>query len=95
MKNVQVRGGYVLHIGNMEGTLKVGDQVKLLLDEVGQGQMEVEHYITDLIFRGVLRFTKICKQFLMFQITPRVFRIRGELKNCKPFAIFVRGNSAL
>lgn len=34
MKNVQVRGGYVLHIGNVEGTLRVGDKVKCLVDGV-------------------------------------------------------------
>ena len=34
MKNVQVRGGYVLHIGNIEGTLQVGDKVKLFVDQV-------------------------------------------------------------
>ncbi len=34
MKNVQVRGGYVLHIGNIEGTLKVGDTLKLFIDQV-------------------------------------------------------------
>ncbi|XP_013389030.1 alanine--tRNA ligase, cytoplasmic [Lingula anatina] len=33
VKNVQVRGGYVLHIGSVEGTLKVGDSVKLAIDE--------------------------------------------------------------
>lgn len=32
MNNVQVRGGYVLHIGRLEGTLKVGDTVKLHVD---------------------------------------------------------------
>ncbi|KAK3908980.1 Alanine--tRNA ligase, cytoplasmic [Frankliniella fusca] len=32
VKNVQVRGGYVLHIGSVEGTLKVGDSVTLHLD---------------------------------------------------------------
>lgn len=34
MKNTQVRGGYVLHVGTVYGTLKVGDQVTLRLDEV-------------------------------------------------------------
>ena len=34
VKNVQVRGGYVLHIGTAEGLFKVGDTVKLMLDEV-------------------------------------------------------------
>lgn len=34
VKNVQVRGGYVLHIGTLYGSLKVGDQVLLSIDEV-------------------------------------------------------------
>lgn len=33
VKNVQVKGGYVLHIGILEGALKVGDSVKLCIDE--------------------------------------------------------------
>ncbi|XP_050307054.1 alanine--tRNA ligase, cytoplasmic [Anthonomus grandis grandis] len=32
VKNVQVRGGYIIHIGNIEGTLKKGDKVNLLID---------------------------------------------------------------
>ncbi|ELW59426.1 alanine--tRNA ligase, cytoplasmic [Tupaia chinensis] len=34
VKNVQVRGGYVLHVGTIYGHLKVGDQVRLFIDEV-------------------------------------------------------------
>lgn len=34
VKNTQVRGGYILHVGTVYGTLKVGDQVTLHLDEV-------------------------------------------------------------
>lgn len=37
VKNVQVRGGYVLHIGTLYGNLKVGDQVYLSIDEVRHG----------------------------------------------------------
>lgn len=37
VKNVQVRGGYVLHIGTLYGNLKVGDQVCLSIDEVRFG----------------------------------------------------------
>ncbi|XP_066263054.1 alanine--tRNA ligase, cytoplasmic [Euwallacea similis] len=32
VKNVQVRGGYIIHIGNIEGTLKKGDKVSLHID---------------------------------------------------------------
>jgi len=36
VNNVQVRAGYILHIGVVEGTLRVGDQVKCCIDEVNQ-----------------------------------------------------------
>lgn len=32
VKNVQIRGGYILHIGTVEGTLYEGDEVSLHLD---------------------------------------------------------------
>lgn len=34
VKNVQVRGGYVLHVGSVEGVIRVGDNLKLFIDEV-------------------------------------------------------------
>ena len=34
MRDVQVRGGYVLHIGAVEGNLKVGDKVICTIDGV-------------------------------------------------------------
>ena len=34
VSDVQVHGGYVLHLGNLEGTLRVGDKVKCNIDEV-------------------------------------------------------------
>ena len=36
VKNVQVRGGYILHIGAVEGTLSVGDKVKCQVDHVSK-----------------------------------------------------------
>ena len=32
--DVQVHGGFVLHVGALEGSLKVGDKMKCLIDEV-------------------------------------------------------------
>lgn len=34
MTNVQVRGGYVLHVGRVEGVIRKGDYMKQLIDEV-------------------------------------------------------------
>jgi len=36
VKNVQVRAGYILHIGNVEGTLRIGDHLKCCIDEVNR-----------------------------------------------------------
>ena len=36
VKNVQVKGGYVLHVGSVEGTLRVGDRVLCTIDGVRQ-----------------------------------------------------------
>lgn len=34
IKDVQVKGGYVVHMGSVEGTIRIGDQVNLLVDTV-------------------------------------------------------------
>ena len=44
VRNVQVRGGYVLHIGVIEGTLKVGDTLKLNIDEVSGVKKYLQEY---------------------------------------------------
>lgn len=41
MKNTQVRGGYVLHVGTVYGTLKVGDHVTLNIDEVRISMIDI------------------------------------------------------
>lgn len=47
VKNTQVRGGYVLHVGTVYGTLKVGDRVTLHIDEV-----RIETGILTLFFKN-------------------------------------------
>lgn len=39
VRDVQVRGGYVLHIGSIEGSLKVGDKVNMTIDGVSTQYM--------------------------------------------------------
>lgn len=34
IKDVQVKGGYVIHMGSVEGTIKVEDKMNLLVDTV-------------------------------------------------------------
>ncbi len=54
MKNVQVRGGYVLHMGTVEGNLSVGDSVLLNIDE----DRRRNHFITDK-FLELFSFSQI------------------------------------
>ena len=39
VRDVQVRGGYVLHVGSIEGSLKVGDKVNMTIDGVSTQYM--------------------------------------------------------
>jgi len=47
--DVQVHGGYVIHIGNLEGTLKVGDKVKCNIDEAARRTLMSNHTATHVL----------------------------------------------
>uniref|UniRef100_A0A3Q1IKR8 Alanine--tRNA ligase n=2 Tax=Anabas testudineus TaxID=64144 RepID=A0A3Q1IKR8_ANATE len=49
VKNTQVRGGYVLHVGTVYGTLKVGDRVTLHVDEVRRRPIMSNHTATHML----------------------------------------------
>ncbi|XP_005102630.1 alanine--tRNA ligase, cytoplasmic [Aplysia californica] len=60
VKNVQVRGGYVLHIGTAEGNFKIGDSVKLGIDEPRRCSVMKNHTATHILnfaLRDVLKET--------------------------------------
>ncbi|CAH0726665.1 unnamed protein product, partial [Brenthis ino] len=54
VKNVQVKGGYVLHMGKVEGTLKVGDSVTLNID-TERRRLVMNNHTGTHILNGVLR----------------------------------------
>jgi len=49
VSDVQVHGGYVIHIGNLEGTLRVGDKVKCNIDEAQRRMMMNNHTGTHIL----------------------------------------------
>jgi len=49
VSDVQVHGGYVIHIGNLEGTLRVGDKVKCNLDEAQRRNLMNNHTGTHVL----------------------------------------------
>ncbi|XP_067651201.1 alanine--tRNA ligase, cytoplasmic-like [Haliotis asinina] len=62
VKNVQVRGGYVLHIGTIEGTLRVGDAVKLSVDEDRRCAVMKNHTGTHMLNFGLRAVLKEADQ---------------------------------
>lgn len=49
VEDVQVHGGYVIHVGKLEGTLKVGDKVKCNIDEQRRRTMMNNHTGTHML----------------------------------------------
>jgi len=47
--DVQVHGSYVIHIGTLEGTLKVGDKVRCNIDEAARRTMMSNHTATHVL----------------------------------------------
>ncbi|GIY30945.1 alanine--tRNA ligase, cytoplasmic, partial [Caerostris extrusa] len=54
VKEVQLQGGYVIHIGTLCGTLKVGDKMKLLIDE-GRRKLIMNNHTGTHILNFALR----------------------------------------
>lgn len=46
IKDVQVKGGYIIHMGSVEGTIRVGDKVNLLIDTVSSLMLTTVNTIT-------------------------------------------------
>ncbi|CAN2389279.1 Catalyzes the attachment of alanine to tRNA(Ala) in a two-step reaction alanine is first activated by ATP to form Ala- AMP and then transferred to the acceptor end of tRNA(Ala). Also edits incorrectly charged tRNA(Ala) via its editing domain [Pristimantis euphronides] len=49
VRNTQVRGGYVLHVGTVYGSLKVGDRVHLYIDETRRRPVMSNHTATHIL----------------------------------------------
>lgn len=63
VKNVQVRGGYIIHIGNLEGALKKGDKVSLHVDSSRRRLVMSNHtgtHVLNYALRKVLGKSDSC-----------------------------------
>ena len=57
VKDVQVRGGYVVHVGAVEGSLKVGDRIVCTVGELRRSRVMKNHtgtHILNFALRKVL-----------------------------------------
>uniref|UniRef100_A0A8D0G4K0 Alanine--tRNA ligase n=1 Tax=Sphenodon punctatus TaxID=8508 RepID=A0A8D0G4K0_SPHPU len=88
VKNVQVRGGYVLHIGTVYGNLAVGDKVRLYVDEPRRRPIMSNHTATHILnfaLRAVLgeadqRGSLVAPDRLRFDFTAKGAMSTQEIK---------------
>uniref|UniRef100_A0A672HY18 alanine--tRNA ligase n=1 Tax=Salarias fasciatus TaxID=181472 RepID=A0A672HY18_SALFA len=94
VKNTQVRGGFVLHVGTVYGTLKVGDRVTLHLDEARRRPIMSNHTATHILnfaLRGVLgeadqRGSLVAPDRLRFDFTAKGALSTGEIRRTEEIA---------
>ncbi|XP_043935462.1 alanine--tRNA ligase, cytoplasmic-like [Protopterus annectens] len=94
VKNVQVRGGYILHIGTVYGHLKVGDSVHLYIDETRRRPIMSNHTATHILnfaLRSVLgeadqRGSLVAPDRLRFDFTAKGAMSTQEVKKSEEIA---------
>ncbi|TNN71123.1 Alanine--tRNA ligase, cytoplasmic [Liparis tanakae] len=94
VKNTQVRGGYVLHLGTVYGVLKVGDHITLRVDEARRRPIMSNHTATHILnfaLRGVLgeadqRGSLVAPDRLRFDFTAKGALSTGEVRRTEEIA---------
>uniref|UniRef100_A0A8C7ABW3 Alanine--tRNA ligase n=1 Tax=Neovison vison TaxID=452646 RepID=A0A8C7ABW3_NEOVI len=94
VKNAQVRGGYVLHIGTIYGSLRVGDQVRLFIDEPRRRPIMSNHTATHILnfaLRSVLgeadqRGSLVAPDRLRFDFTAKGAMSTQQIKKAEEIA---------
>eukprot|EP00079_Xenopus_tropicalis_P024642 XP_012817515.1 PREDICTED: alanine--tRNA ligase, cytoplasmic isoform X2 [Xenopus tropicalis] len=94
VRNTQVRGGYVLHMGTLYGHLKVGDQVCLYVDEPKRRPIMSNHTATHILnfaLRSVLgeadqRGSLVAPDRLRFDFTAKGAMSTQEIRKTEEIA---------
>ncbi|XP_053558170.1 alanine--tRNA ligase, cytoplasmic [Bombina bombina] len=94
VRNTQVRGGYVLHVGTLYGSLKVGDRVRLYVDEARRRPIMSNHTATHILnfaLRSVLgeadqRGSLVAPDRLRFDFTAKGAMSTQEIRKTEEIA---------
>ncbi|MEE6500151.1 hypothetical protein FKM82_003690 [Ascaphus truei] len=94
VRNTQVRGGYVLHVGTVYGRLKVGDRVRLYVDEPRRRPIMSNHTATHILnfaLRSVLgeadqRGSLVAPDRLRFDFTAKGSMSTQEIRKTEEIA---------
>ncbi|XP_020819319.1 alanine--tRNA ligase, cytoplasmic [Phascolarctos cinereus] len=94
VKDTQVRGGYVLHVGTVYGSLRVGDRVRLFIDEPRRRPVMSNHTATHILnfaLRSVLgeadqRGSLVAPDRLRFDFTAKSAMSTQQIKETEKIA---------
>ncbi|CAK8679873.1 unnamed protein product [Clavelina lepadiformis] len=94
VKNCQVQGGYVLHVGTVVGTLRVGDKLNLFIDEQRRHTVMSNHTSTHILnfgLRCVLgeadqRGSLVAPDRLRFDFTAKKAMTTAQIKRTEEIA---------
>ncbi|KAG9474771.1 hypothetical protein GDO78_003304 [Eleutherodactylus coqui] len=94
VRNTQVRGGYILHVGTVYGSLKVGDRVRLYIDETRRRPVMSNHTATHILnfaLRSVLgeadqRGSLVAPDRLRFDFTAKGAMSTKEIRRTEEIA---------
>jgi len=95
VKNSQVRGGYVIHIGNVEGVIRVGDEMKLQIDGPRRKHIMNNHtgtHVLNYALRKVLsadadqRGSLVAPDRLRFDFTNKNAMTSAQVKQAEQIA---------
>eukprot|EP00731_Ephydatia_muelleri_P026421 Em0018g521a len=91
VNDVQVRGGYVLHIGTLNGQLKVGDSVNMTIDGERRSSVMKNHTGTHVLNFSLRKFlgetdqrgSLVAPDRLRFDFTAKGPMSSEQIKNCE------------
>lgn len=95
VRDVQVRGGYVLHIGSVEGSLKVGDKVTMNIDGERRSKIMKNHtgtHVLNFALRKELgeadqKGSLVAPDRLRFDFSAKGAMTSKQLKFCEEYAL--------
>ncbi|XP_019864269.1 PREDICTED: alanine--tRNA ligase, cytoplasmic-like [Amphimedon queenslandica] len=97
VRDVQVRGGYVLHVGSIEGTLRVGDKVNMTIDGDRRSDVMKNHtgtHVLNFALRRVIgeadqKGSLVAPDRLRFDFSAKGAMKTDQIKKCEEVALEV------
>ena len=102
---VEVRGGFVCHVGRVEGVVKVGDVMRLRIDEERRKQLVDNHSATHILNFALRQVRRVRSRVLYLCFLPSCFfkfsgvlpgsclgPLHGSVFQIRSFSVLVHAN---